>query len=113
MRFDAGAFKEAATPAQGKLAFDVVSVKAGNPNQYGRFDYRLLDRVAGSNIPVTTLIRTAFETRRTKIVGLPAWSESAVFDVVAESDRPTSIPEKREMIRSLLETRFGLAHHYE
>ena len=101
--------------AQTRLMFEAVSVKenATGPGARGSMNFRQPDRITATNIGLETLVRFTFDAKLSKITGLPEWAQSARFDINAKSEKTTTIAEKREMLRALLEDRFGLKHHIE
>ena len=100
-------------------AFDVTSVKrntAGGPmrifNAPGNF--------SATNIPVTQLIRMAYQLQEFQTVGAPSWANSDRFDIEAKFDVATISPPAPgqpspmlQMMRGLLRDRFGLVAHAE
>jgi len=99
--------------------FDVTSVKrntAGGPmrifNAPGNFN--------AANIPVTQLIRMAYQMQDFQIVGAPSWANSDRFDIEAKFDvanisrpAPGQPSPMLQMMRGLLRDRFGLVAHTE
>ena len=62
---------------------------------------------------VGSLITFAYNLSWRQVVGGPDWIGLDHFEVRARSARPTSEDEKRLMVQSLLEDRFGLVAHAE
>src|SRR5215471_21466348 len=74
-------------------------------------------RVDGSQVrytlvPLITYIGYAFEIRNYQIVG-PDWLRSQLFDIVAKLPEGTTTKQVPQMLRALLEDRFGLKVHRE
>jgi uncharacterized protein (TIGR03435 family) len=91
--------------------FEVVSVKPNDsvgqagiisgPNRPGEYLF--------INIPLATIITTAFNLRDYDIVGLPAWTRTAKYDVIGkypEGANPAT--QHRQMIQNMLADRFRL-----
>jgi uncharacterized protein (TIGR03435 family) len=118
--FGLGHATEIAAQTQGKLAFDVVSVK---PNRSGGSAGNIHDLPGGiqmDNFPLNTLIRFAYELNFDgQMIGVPAWATAERYDVdarVAAEDverfkRLTS-GERDAMLQSILVERFKLAAHH-
>jgi uncharacterized protein (TIGR03435 family) len=95
--------------------WDVVTVKASDPN----------DRVSGDNFvgsryvieqkSVEQMLSLGFKVHRRQIVGAPEWAAndhwdvSGVPDVAGEPDQQ----QRESMVRKLLAERFGLKAHHE
>jgi len=100
-------------------AFDVTSVKrntAGGPmrmlNAPGNFN--------AANIPVTQLIRMAYQMQDFQIVGAPSWANTDRFDIEGKFDAATIAPPTPGqpspmllLVRALLRDRFGFVAHIE
>jgi uncharacterized protein (TIGR03435 family) len=65
------------------------------------------------NATVLTLITFAYRISDRQVVGGPAWIRTDLFEVNARSAGESSDEEKRPMVQSLLEDRFGLRVHHE
>ena len=77
-------------------------------------------RFGAHNIPLVTLIRSAYRLQDSQLVGAPAWIETTRYDITAkaEGDLPPSSPfgppsTGMLMLQSLLEDRFKLKVHSE
>jgi uncharacterized protein (TIGR03435 family) len=61
-------------------------------------------------------VETAFQIRRERIVGAPAWFDSQLFEIRAKgnwgAERPTA-DQVRALYRQVLEQRFAFAAHRE
>src|SRR5688572_28280547 len=94
-------------------AFEVVSVKvdparsrseAGPPtltmHPSGRF--------TALNVTVRQLILSAYDLRAFQIAGGPDWMGSQLFDILAQAPDDFEMGQTKQMMRRLLEQRFGL-----
>ena len=105
------------TAAQGTeplpAAFEAVSIKPrvgesvlrGGPSSPDRFDD-----------PDTTLwflIRWAYELFDFELVGGPDWLDVKRWQISAKSPAPVSLAGKRQLVRRMIEDRFGLKTHTE
>ena len=101
----------AQAPATAGAQFDVASIK---PNSSGDSHYgvRLAPggRVNAINATLRSLITTAYSLPDTKLVGGPAWMDSARFDIDARGQGKNP-DEVLAMLRKLLADRFQLAVH--
>lgn len=96
-------------------SFEVATVKRSDPDdQRRRFnvDGR---RVLVENQTVSAMMEVAFGVHPKQIQNLPAWAVTERFDVqgVPDEDGEPSLTQFREMLRKLLEDRFGLRLHTE
>jgi uncharacterized protein (TIGR03435 family) len=96
------------------ISFEVVSVKvdparsrseAGPPSLVmhpsGRF--------TALNVTVKQLILSAYDRRASQIAGGPDWMDSQLFDILAQAPDNFEMGQTKQMMRRLLEQRFGLA----
>lgn len=101
--------------------FEVASV---TPNKSGEPSARLLiqpgGRYTATNVPLRTLIRSAYQLQDFQLIGGPDWIGADRFDIVAkaEGDIPPTAsdgaPESMQMmLRALLAERFNLKVHLE
>lgn len=111
----------AAAPAHGQpSAFEVASVKR-NTGVDSRQNTRFLPggRIEVTNMPLRTLIRIAYGSTGSQIVGGPGWVASDGYDIVAKFSGDLAAaangqsPQMLAMLRSLLEERFKLRVHME
>lgn len=113
-----------ASAVQDRLAFEVVSIKPGDPSAGGgTLQFQPGGRVVAANITVLSLIQSAYRTDRplllAQIEGLPQWATTARYNVSARisTDTPTdataAFSHVSEYLRSLLEDRFSLKAHME
>ena len=94
--------------------FEVASIKrndSGAPGftgglaPGGRFDL--------VNAPTARLIRLAYPTASSELIGAPDWVTSERYDVAAIAGPETTRADMQAMIRALLEERFKLQVHHE
>lgn len=97
--------------AQAPLQFEVASIRL-NTSGDRRASMRFTPAadLNASNQPFRTFIQFAYQLPLFRIEGLPDWSDSARFDIVAKAPAGLSLtPETRaQLLRHLLETRFKL-----
>jgi uncharacterized protein (TIGR03435 family) len=99
----------AAQPAP-SAAFEVASVKAGQPGepsiQPGPSSLTM------RHVRMNACIAWAFDIQEPQISGLN-WSNDVIFDIVAKSAAPATEGELRDMLKTLLADRFKLTFHRE
>jgi uncharacterized protein (TIGR03435 family) len=105
---------------QPRLAFEVASVKPGDPNSRPGGVGFGLGRFSATNYPLYKLIGWAYDARDHQISGGPNWLASTNFSIEAKLDSAIPIPPGlagsqpvRLMLQSLLAERFKLAVHKE
>jgi len=101
-------------PAEGNLAFDVVSVK---PNKTGA-SRASIGGVGGGrwtmvNVSVAGLILNAYPGRTNELLGAPGWVTSERFDIDARATFEPTRDQERLMLRALLADRFSFTGHME
>jgi uncharacterized protein (TIGR03435 family) len=93
-------------------AFEVSSVKPNTSGSNGDF---VRIRAGGTldmeNVPMRSVIRTAYEVQDFQIADGPGWMNFERYDIVAKSQRDFSYAEMTRMLRALLEDRFRLKVH--
>jgi bla regulator protein blaR1 len=117
----AGTLVQAQQQSTPRPAFEVASIKPGDPNsQMFRLGSMPGGRFAANNASLKLLIQTAYDVRSHQISGGPNWLDSAKYDIDAKPDSATPIPagpaggpQMRLMLQSLLEERFKLKLHRE
>jgi uncharacterized protein (TIGR03435 family) len=117
----AGTLVRAQQPSTPRPAFEVASVKPGDPdNRIWRLGSMPGGRFAANNASLKLLIQMAYDVRSHQISGGPNWLDSAKYDIDAKPDSATAIPpgpasatQMRLMLQSLLEERFKLKLHRE
>lgn len=102
-----------------RAAFEVASVKPGDPNN-SQFSYRLLPggRYIAANVTLKNLISSAYSVTDPRMSGGPGWLNTDRFTIEAKAGSalppwPDSNKELSSMLQSLLEDRFKLAVHWE
>ncbi|HKO17663.1 MAG TPA: TIGR03435 family protein [Acidobacteriaceae bacterium] len=114
------------TQAAPKFAFEVASIRQntdiGGRNHIYSVSHNGEFRTV--NAPLKMILEYAYNLPQTQMVGAPSWVDSTKFDIDAKSDPAVSDAlakmdnnaageKKREMVRGLLEERFGLVTHRE
>jgi uncharacterized protein (TIGR03435 family) len=97
-------------------AFDVASVKENTSvSDAGGFAPPTPGRVRITNTPLRFVLLQAFQLMDHQLIGAPAWTESARFDITAtyQADAARTEEDTRAMLRTLLADRFGLKTHRE
>jgi uncharacterized protein (TIGR03435 family) len=98
---------------QSAPGFEVASIKPRFDDsgiEYGRQSPP--DRFIWQDVTLNVLIRHAHQLFEFQITGGPPWIDSRRWDVDAKAPGPTKGPEMRQMVRRLLEERFGLKTHF-
>jgi uncharacterized protein (TIGR03435 family) len=101
----------AQTPAE--LKVDAASVR---PASVGFLDQRLQIDASDFSvraIPLTNLIRQAFDVNQYQVSGGPAWMEKNLWAIRASIVGPSDHTQVMEMLRNLLIDRFHLKTHIE
>ena len=95
--------------------FEVATVKLSDPaDQKHRFEIHG-HRIVIENQTVGVMIEMSYGVHRKQIVNTPSWVESERFDVegLPDVEGQPSVLQFQEMVRKLLEERFGLKFHTE
>ena len=91
-----------------KPAFEVASIKPGNP------DSRLLRSVItpggvrAENVTLRTLIEDAYRMKPFQLSGGPRWIDQDRFEVLAKGEGASTVDQVRLMLQALLQDRFQL-----
>jgi uncharacterized protein (TIGR03435 family) len=98
-----------------RAQFEVCSVKPSPPQSAGEMNVGV--RVDGAQVHVSSLslrdlIRSAFRVKLDQIAG-PAWLGGARYDVDAKLPDGATRAQVPDMLRSMLDDRFGLKTHME
>ena len=101
-------------------AWDVTTVKPAGPDErYSMFNFGA-DGIKITNVPLWMIVREAFGLEDDHLFGGPAWAKTTSFDVeakVAPEDaakfKALRLEQRRLMMVSVLEERFGLKYHHE
>src|SRR5688572_19142416 len=99
--------------SQSELTFDVVSVKEDRTGtSAGAMSLTPRSLSFLSSTP-SGLIRWAYDLAQREVVGGPQWIDTVRFTVRGTTTRDTRVPEFREMVKSVLRTRFRLDAVFE
>jgi uncharacterized protein (TIGR03435 family) len=108
---------DAMMPPNADPDWDVVSVKARDPNDpSGSQSLGMQGRqFVISNKTVALMLEFAYGVQKKQVVGGPAWIETERWDVAGVPDIPghTTLKQAQILVRKLLEERFGLKVHRE
>lgn len=115
-----------AQSARSGLVFEVASIRRHAPladeaqRGIGGMRYLADRRVTGSNVDTVDLIVSAYGLYRWQLEDAPEWADSVEsqgratrFDLQATARRNASPDDMRQMLRTMLADRFGLAVHRE
>ena len=95
------------------LSFDVVSIKPTRSDSGGQVGTAPGGRWQMVNMPIQSLILSAYQTKTFELVGAPPWVSNERYDVVAKANAEPTPQEFQGMLRSLLVERFNFRGHYE
>ena len=97
-----------------KLEFEVASVKpTGRPGGLGL--NVTATELRAQSISLAGLITFTFELHLTQVSGLPGWSETEGYEIIAKLPQggdPSDV-QIRTMLKNLMQSRFGLSFHTE
>jgi uncharacterized protein (TIGR03435 family) len=96
-----------------RVEFEVVSVKPGDPNDPGSSGRFSQGRMEMKNTTLRSLIMSAYGLNEFQLAGLPKWSDSAKFNVVATVPAGAARDQTSLMMQSMLADRFKLEFHRE
>ena len=103
-----------ASPPPNGPAFDVVSIKrVTEPRNRRSVGSQPGGRFVLSGMAIAPMIREAYPSDTSDLVGAPDWVSNEVYDLTAQAGRDASRDEIRDMLRRLLAERFNLTVHYE
>jgi uncharacterized protein (TIGR03435 family) len=104
--------------------FDVAAIHPHQPQPHERS--HIVDssgRFTTANVDLKSILQWAYDLPASRIVGGPAWIDSARWDIEARADNALDMQktfdpaaarlEKRRMVQALLAERFGLVVHRE
>jgi uncharacterized protein (TIGR03435 family) len=119
----AAAMTHAQSPVAGgrQARFEVASIK---PNTRHDGSWKLeftSDGFSAIGVPLRKVIEEAYGTYDPeRLVGLPVWAESELFDIEAKFDAATvsgykdlGLDQRRQMLQAMLAERFKVAIHHE
>jgi uncharacterized protein (TIGR03435 family) len=114
----------AAGSAPSSPSFDIAAIHLHQPEPHERS--HIVDssgRFTTANVDLKSILQWAYDLPASRIVGGPAWIDSARWDIEAKAenaldtqktfDPPAARLEKRRMVQALLAERFGLVVHRE
>src|SRR4030095_1497274 len=116
LAFAASAYADTTQTGTSEPRLDVVSIKR---NVTGSWNSDWINRpdggVRATNIPVTLLVARAYPpTIPADLVGMPDWTRSERYDVIATSLLPHATKDDRTaMLRAMLAERFNVSAHME
>ena len=104
-------------PDQKPLAFEVASIKRGQPGTQ-RFGVNIRgSEVRAVNMPLRLIVNWAYNIqpviRHDIVEGGPGWIDTDGFDIVAKALARPSADDARQMMRALLAQRFKMRLHTE
>lgn len=107
-------------PVQNAPAFDVVSIRENRSGDLGQAMRRQPGgRIVINNVPLRTLIISAFGLQPQQLTGGPDWVDSARYDIAAQASgelgvtEPGTVGPSEFMMQRMLTDRFRLAVHTE
>jgi uncharacterized protein (TIGR03435 family) len=71
------------------------------------------ERYLATNMPLKSLIITAYRVKADQVAGGPGWIDTDPYDMNAKADKPSSVEELHVMLQNLLADRFKLRFHHE
>jgi len=103
------------SPAAPTLKFEVASLKPSQPGGTGGGIRPAPggERYLASNMPLKSLIMTAYRLQADQVLGGPSWMETDIYDMNAKAEKPSTIEELHLMLQDLLTDRFKLRFHHE
>lgn len=98
----------------GQAQFEVASVKENRSGEAGgTLQFTPDGGVRAQNVPVGSLIRTAYGLQPFQLAGAPGWTQDARFDINTRPAAAASRPQSLAMLQGLLVERFRLTAHRE
>lgn len=91
-------------------SFAVATIKPHDPASNSQGIHNAGDRVSIRNQSITSLMMFAYSINKHQVIDLPAWTETASYDIEGKTDTPgePSLRQLQEMIQNLLADRFQL-----
>lgn len=103
----------AGPPPDGPV-FDVVSVRrVTEMRNFGSIGEQPGGRFVLSGTAIAAIIRAAYPSDTSDLVGAPDWVSADRYDVTAQAGRDVPREQMEMMLRAMLADRFKLAVHYE
>jgi uncharacterized protein (TIGR03435 family) len=102
-------------PANANPAFEVATIKPGEPGREGKGIGLRGTQFSAMNFNVNDLISFAYGLHPAQIVGAPAWFATDLYDIDGVPDIEGIPSEKQQniMVQKLLASRFQLKFHHE
>lgn len=103
-------------PEGAKIEFEVASIKRSPEGRPGNGGFNVTaTELLSRNTSLADIITFAFEIHAAQLSGLPGWGNAERYDIAAGLPQggEASDPQLRTMLRSLLQSRFGLSFHTE
>jgi uncharacterized protein (TIGR03435 family) len=100
-------------PTAGRVEFEVVSVKPGDPSDPSSSSHSTPGGMQIRNTTLKTLVRGAYQLNEYQLEGGPKWADSERFHIDAKLPAGVSRDQAPLMMRSMLEDRFKLVFHRE
>ena len=101
--------------ANAKPAFDVATIKPGEPGRQGKLIGFRGREFSAMNFNVNDLVSFAYGLHSAQIVGAPAWFATDLYDITGVPD-VEGIPSQKQqslMLQKLLADRFQLKFHHD
>src|SRR5258708_1556784 len=97
------------------LQFEVATIKPSQPGQQGGGIRPAPGgrRYIATNVPLKLLLTVAYRLRADQVSGGPGWMDTALYDMNAEAERPSSVEELHLMLQNLIKEQFKLQTHFE
>jgi uncharacterized protein (TIGR03435 family) len=97
------------------LKFEVASLKPSQPGGTGGGIRPAPggERYLASNMPLKSLIMTAYRLQADQVLGGPSWMDTDLYDMNAKAEKPSTLEELHLMLQDLLADRFKLRFHHE
>jgi uncharacterized protein (TIGR03435 family) len=100
--------------AQGTLAFEVVSIKeSGTLGGGGSIGMLPNGRWRATNVPVVSVISSAWQVPQNRIYGVPDWASATRYEINAVAATTATRAQQAPMVQAMLRDRFKLAVHKE
>jgi uncharacterized protein (TIGR03435 family) len=94
------------------LAFEVATVRPAKDAE-GMNNRRDPVQATWTNMPLASVIQSAYRLQPDQLIGGPSWIRSDRWDVIAKTDRPATWEQQNRMLQPLLADRFKLKVHWE
>lgn len=96
-------------------AFEVATIKPGDPNDHSSGFQMEGRRLHIENEPVTMLIGFAYSVQKSQIINAPAWFDEARWDIdgVPDVEGYPNHKQYQSMVEKLLKDRFALQMHHD